>query len=360
MKLRIFSVLLSVLMLFSLVSCNQSGDNNDTNGTTAASTTVSTTTDGNTSPNQPQKPEKTNVYVLSGTTGFGMAQMIYNETNATTELPAEYTFTVKADASDVTAALINGDADIAALPTNAAANVYNKTNGGVKLLAINTLGVLYMVTTDGSTVSSFEDLRGKTVYAPAQNPTFIFQYLCEQNRLKVGTDITINSTSYAAPANLKDAVAAGAVDIAILPEPMVTIATNASKANNVTVTNTMDLTAEWNKISPDKPLAQGCIVVRTAFLNQYPAAIAAFLEKYEASINFTNNNPEQASQYIAQTGVFANANVAKVAIPKCNICYLTGAEMKAAMVNYLTVLKNIAPNSIGGKLPLDDFYYLPA
>ncbi len=354
MKLRIFTFLLSVLMLFSFVSCTENG-NNDNNGTTAATTTGATTA----SPEQLKNPEKTNVYVLSGTTGFGMANMIYYYTYGT-GVPHDYTFSVKADASDVTAALINGDADIAALPTNAAANVYNKTNGGVKILAINTLGVLYMVTTDGTTVSSFEQLRGKTVYAPAQNPTFIFQYLCQANGLTVGTDIIIDSTSYSAPANLRDAVAAGAVDIAILPEPMVTIATNAAVKNNVTVTNTMDLTAEWNKVAPVGSLAQGCVVVRTEFLNQYPATVATFLERYEASINFTNNKPEQASQYIAQTGIFANANVAKAAIPKCNICYIDGEEMKTAMVNYLTILKGIAPTSIGGNLPLDDFYYIPA
>ncbi len=373
MKLRIFSVLLAVVMLFAFVACDQAGNNGNDNGTqsTTAPTGAQSTTANQETPstgaqsttaNQetPSTPTAVaNVYVLSGTTGFGMAKLMYETVFWTDGLPDPYTFTVKADASDVTAALINGDADIAALPTNAAANVYNKTNGGVQIVAINTLGVLYMVTTDGSTVTSFEDLRGKTVYAPAQNPTFILQYLCQANGLEVGKDVTIDSTSYAAPAALKDAVAAGAVEIAILPEPMVTIATNAAKANNVTVTNTMDLTLEWNKVAPEGSLAQGCLVVRTEFLRQYPQVVTEFLTAYEASINYLMTDTEQAANLIAETGIFANANVAKAAIPKCNVCYLDGEEMKNAMVNYLTILMEVAPKSIGGKLPLDDFYYIP-
>ncbi len=168
------------------------------------------------------------VYTLNGTTGFGMAKLMSDAKAG--ETYDNYTFTVKAEASEVTAALINGDADVAALPTNAAANVYNKTGGKVTVLAVNTLGCLYLLTNQNETVTSFADLKGKTVCVPAQNPTFIFKYLCEQNGLEVGKDVIIDSTSYAKPADLKDAVAAGAVDIAVLPEPMVTIAINAANA----------------------------------------------------------------------------------------------------------------------------------
>ena len=138
---------------------------------------------------KPKAPETINVYTLNGTTGFGMAKLMNDN-----KTDGKYTITVKTDASEVTAALINGDVDIAALPTNAAANVYNKTAGGVKILAVNTLGCLYLLTKEGITVSSFEDLRGKTVCVPAQNPTFIFTDLCKKNNLIPGTDITIDST----------------------------------------------------------------------------------------------------------------------------------------------------------------------
>ena len=299
-------------------------------------------------------PDTINVYTLNGTTGFGMAKLI-NDSKADPE--SIYQFTVKTDVSEVQAALINGDVDIAALPTNAAANVYNKTQGGVKILAINTLGCLYVLTKDGTTVSSFADLAGKTVYVPAQNPTFIFTELCKKNNLTVGTDIVIDSTSYAQPASLRDAVASGAVDVAVLPEPMVTIAIASAKQNNITVTNALDLTAEWDKVHPQNSLVQGCVVVRTEFLEKYPEAVKAFLEAYKASIEYLNANPAESGQMIEQNGIFAKAAIAQKAIPKCNVRYMDGEEMKAAMNVYLSALYQINPNSIGGAMPGDDFYY---
>ena len=154
-------------------------------------------------------PDTINIYTLNGTTGFGMAKLMNDNTDG------KYTVTVKTDASEVTAALINGDVDIAALPTNAASNLYNKTEGGVKILAVNTLGCLYLLTKEGTAISSFADLKGKTVYVPAQNPTFIFTDLCKKNGLIPGKDITIDSTSFAKPDLLRDAVAAGTVEIAV-------------------------------------------------------------------------------------------------------------------------------------------------
>ena len=298
-------------------------------------------------------PEKIRIYTLNGTTGFGMAKLMNDQTD-----DSIYDIAVKTDASDVTAALINGDVDIAALPTNAAANVFNKTNGGVKILAVNTLGCLYLLTKDGTTVSSFADLEGKTVYAPAQNPTFIFTDLCKKNDLTPGTDITIDSTSYAQPASLRDAVASGAVDIAVLPEPMVTIAVSTAKQNNINITTALDLTAEWNKVNPEGSLVQGCVVVRTEFLEAYPTAVADFLKDYEASIDYLLENPDDGCAMIEANGIFAKAAIAKKALPNCNICYLDGADMKAAMEVYLAALAGINVNSIGGKLPTEDFYYV--
>ena len=295
-------------------------------------------------------PDVVRVYTLNGTTGFGMAKMMQD--NKDNE---GYTFEVKTDASDVTAALIAGTVDIAALPTNAAANVYNKTEGGVKVIAVNTLGCLYLLTKEGTTVTSLSDLQGKTVYVPAQNPTFILTDLCKQNNL---TDVNIDSTTYAKPDALRDAVAQGVIDVAVLPEPMVTVALSSAKKSGVNWTNAMDLTAEWDKVHPAGSLVQGCVVVRTAFLEQYPAAVEAFLREYKASIEYLTQSPKEASEMIVSAGIFANAAVAEKAIPRCNVCYLDGADMKAKMQVYLAALEGINPASIGGKLPDDGFYYV--
>ena len=298
-------------------------------------------------------PDEIRIYTLNGTTGFGMAKMMHD--NKDNE---KMSFEVKTDAADVTAALIAGTVDIAALPTNAAAIVYNKTEGGVKILAVNTLGCLYLLTKEGTTVNSFADLKGKTVYVPAQNPTFIFTDLCKQNALIPGTDITIDSTTYAKPEALKEAVAAGKIEIAVLPEPMVTVATSAAKKNSINWAVALDLTAEWNKVHDAGSLVQGCIVVRSEFLEKYPEAVKDFLTEYKASIEYLSTNTAEAAQMIVEAGIFANATVAEKAIPKCNVCYLDGADMQAKMQVYLGVLAGINANAIGGKLPADDFYHI--
>lgn len=290
-----------------------------------------------------------NVMVLNGTTGFGMAGLISESEAGNAAL--NYTFSVETDASNITAALVNGTADIGALPTNAAAALYNKTGGKVQILALNTLGVLYLVTDGSEEITSLEDLRGKTVYAPAQNPTFIFQALCEKNGLAVGTDITIDNT-YAQPADLNTAVSAGEVSIAVLPEPMVTVARSA----NDQLVVALDLTEEWDKVMEPGSLVQGCVVVRTEFAAEHPAEVARFLEEYQASVDLLTTDVASAAQKIEETAVFAKAAVAQKAIPNCNVCFITGEEMQSAMAEFLNIMAEVAPDSIGGAVPADDFY----
>ena len=288
------------------------------------------------------------VSVLNGTTGFGMAGLMNANQNGESAL--NYTFTVETDASNINAALIQGTVDIAALPTNAASVLYNKTEGGVKVLAINTLGVLYVVE-NGNTVNSLADLEGKTVYCPAQNPEFIFRAICE----KGGVDNVTIDTSYAQPAALMNAVAASEEGmIAVLPEPVLSVAMN----KNANLRVALDLTAEWTTAMGSNSLVQGCIVVRTEFLEAHPAEVAKFLEEYKASIEFLNENVAEAATLVVDLGIYAGAApIAQKAIPKCNVTYMDGADMEAALSTFLATLFEIAPASVGGALPASDFYY---
>lgn len=286
------------------------------------------------------------VFVLNGTTGFGIAPLI--STHQKGEARLNYTFTVEKDATHVRDAIINGSADIAAVPTNVAATLYNATSGGVKVLALNTAGVLYVVTT-GGTVNSLSDLVGKTLFTPAQNPAFITGALLREADI---SGVTLDSATYADPTALRDAVASGLVEYAVLPEPMVTIAKAAADA--VTVTVALDLTTEWDKHFTPGSLVQGCVVVRTAFLEEHPDAVATFLEEYEASVNTVKNDSANAARLIAEAGILNNANVAAAALPNCHIIYKTGEEMKTALDAFLA---KMPPASIGGALPDDDFYY---
>ena len=286
-----------------------------------------------------------NVMVLNGTTGFGMANLMDAAANG--EAALDYTFSVETDASNIVAALANGSADIAALPTNAAATIYNKTQGGVQVLALNTLGVLYLVTDGSVEVNSIADLAGQTVYAPAQNPTFIAQYLFQAS----GVEVTIDNT-YAQPADLNTAVSAGEVSIAVLPEPMVTVA----RSKNPDLVVALDLTQEWDKVAPAGSLVQGCVVARKAFVEENPSAVAAFLEEYGASIEGLTADVEGTAAKIEALGIFAKAAVAAKAIPNCNVCFITGEPMRAALNEFLTIMHGVAPASVGGAVPADDFY----
>ena len=321
---KILTLVLALAMLFSLASCSE------------------------------KAPDHVNVYYLTGTTGFGMAKMMTDY--ATNEA---YTFTSSGtDASKVQAALISGDADIAALPTNAAAMVYNKTNGGVQILAINTLGCLYLINNSGTPVTDLSQLNGKTVYTPAQNPSFIFKHICQENGLNVNIVSTMdaNTLSSTIASPVKDGETK--IEYAVLPEPVATATiTKAGKAG-IALTNDLDLTAEWNKIAPENSLVQGCIVARREFVEEYPEAVAKFLVDYKASIEYLNANVAEAAQLVIDRELFAGAApIAQKAIPKCNVTYMDGDAMKSAMQTYLGVLNTIAPQSIGNALPADNFYF---
>jgi NitT/TauT family transport system substrate-binding protein len=215
--------------------------------------------------------------------------------------------------------------------------------------ALNTRGVLYVVTGKGEQVASLADLEGKTVYAPAQNPSIIFSALCK----KAGVNVTVDN-SFAQPADLRTAVAAGEVALAVLPEPMVTIALS----NNPDLSAALDLTAEWDKVFPAGSLVQGCVVVRTAFAEEHPETLIPFLEEYGASISALTSTPDEAAEMIVAAGIFNAAPVAKKAIPNCNLCFLTGAEMQTAMGVFLSILFEASASR--RPLRADDFYCSPS
>jgi len=291
-----------------------------------------------------KKSDATRVYTLNGTTGFGMAPLIAAG-------DGDYSFTVEKDALAVRTALLAGEADIAALPTNVAAALYNATNGEIKVIALNTGSVLYLVTT-GKAVASLAELAGQTVYTPAQNPAFIFEAILTAAEI---TDITVDSATYATPEALRTAVASGLAAYAVLPEPMVTVAKNAAAKQGVAVEACLDLGPLWNAHFPESSLVQGCVVARTAFLEQHPDRASDFLTKYKAAIADVVANPVAAAEDIAAAGIFENKTVAADAIPRCNLIYEDGTTMTTRLSAFLAAMPLSA---IGGKLPDNDFYYV--
>ncbi|MCD7848088.1 MAG: ABC transporter substrate-binding protein [Oscillospiraceae bacterium] len=290
-----------------------------------------------------------NIAVLSGPTGIGAVYLMEaNDAGDTTNI---YNFTVSSANDDVTAGLINGDYDIAAVATNLAATLYNKTEGGVQICALNTYGVLYILE-NGNSIQSVEDLRGKTIYATGQgaNPEYVLDYILSENGIDPENDVTIEFMDSSALVTL---MASGEAEICMLPVPAVT---------NVMIQNSdvriaLDLTEEWNNVTDEGELTMGCVVVRTEFAEEHPEAVEAFLEEYAESIKNVQANVEHAAELCETYGIVAKSAVAKKAIPDCNLCCITGDEIRTTIEPYYTVLYNANASSVGGAIPDEDFYF---
>ena len=256
-------------------------------------------------------------------------------------------------ATEISPNLINGTLDIAAVSTNLASTLYHRTEGGVQLLALNTLGVLYILE-NGDSVRSVSDLAGRTIYATGQasNPEYVLNHLLRQNGLEPGEDVDIQ---WRTSDEVTALMAAGEIDLCMLPVPAAT----AVQLQNDQVRAALDLTQLWDELDSGSVLTMGCVVVRTEFAQENPEAVAAFLEEYAASIDFVSSDPEAAAPMVARFGITASEEIALAAIPDCSLVCITGADMRDSIQGYYEVLAAADPASIGGAIPDDAFYYIP-
>ncbi len=321
------------ILALSLVGC----------GTNNTPDTTTTTT------NPPVKAS-VSVGAIQGPTGIGMVQLMDAAKKGTTT--NNYTFAVGSAPAEIGNKLVQGELDIAALPTNMAAALYNKTSGKVKLLAVNTLGVLYMLE-NGDTVQSMEDLRGKTIYSTGEgaNPEYILKYVLQQSGLDPEKDVKIEFL--AENTELATRMASGEIKLAMVPEPQV----SSIMVQNADVRVALSMNDVWESVAGENSkLMMGCVAVRGDFLQENKTAVDAFLTEYAASISATAD--VEATAALCETfGIIPKAAIAKKAIPNCEITFVKGAEMKAQIGNYYDVLFAANPASIGGAIPTDTFYY---
>ena len=284
---------------------------------------------------------------LSGPTGIGLVNLMKSQDDKTAK--NDYQFSVVSDPTEIVSGMTNGSYDIAACPINLAATLYNKLEGNIQVLSVNTKGVLYILE-NGNTISSLSDLAGKKLYATGQGstPEYILNYLLEKSGIADKVEVEY-VTSHDELATLS---ASGKATISMLPEPKVT----AALSKNADLRIALNLTEEFEKIS-GKTLIQGVVIAKKDFVEQNPEAVKMFLKEYEASINLANSDIENTSALCEQYGIIPKAAVAKKAIPNCNITYIAGADMKASVLANLQIFFDANPKSIGGKLPNDDFYY---
>lgn len=289
-----------------------------------------------------------NVLALNGPTGVGLVTLM--DKNDKGEASLNYSFSTVAANDEIVSKIVNKEADIAAVATNVASTLYKKTDGKITVLAINTLGVLNLVTKDES-VKTIKDLKDKTVYAFGQgaNPEFIINYILEENGLKIGQDVKIEFVADAqalVPKVVKDNA------IVIAPQPVATAITVQDTAAKIAI----NLNDEWEKIS-DTALVMGCIVARNEFIKENPKAVKTFLKEYKESIEAVNNDPKAAGALCEKYSIIPKAAIATKAIPYCNIIFQDGKELKTNLSAYLKFLFDEKPALVGGSLPGDEFYY---
>ena len=308
-------------------------------------------------------PASFKIAALKGPTAMGLVKLMKDNDEMTSALlssakPYEgevgnlYTFTLAGSADEVTPALIKGELDMACVPANLAAVLYGKTEGAVEVLAVNTLGVLYIVE-NGDTVQSMADLKGQTIVAAGKGstPEYALRYLLSENGIDPDKDVTIDWKSE--HSECVAALAGGQASIALLPQPFVTVAQTKIEGLRMA----LDLTAEWDALDNGSGLITGVIVARREAVEANPGAVDAFLQDYAASVAWVNANNADAAQLISEYGIVEAAPVAEKALPYCNIVCITGSEMKEKLSGYLQVLSDADAASTGGALPGDDFYY---
>ncbi|MCQ2512174.1 MAG: PhnD/SsuA/transferrin family substrate-binding protein [Lachnospiraceae bacterium] len=331
---KILVVFICGFMLFSLMACGRTEPISEEISTEALAT---------------YEPVPMEVACIKGPTGVGMVKLM--EDAETGNAKNDYVFTVASSADEISAKIVSGDINIASVPTNLAVKLYNKTEGKIRMLAVNTLGVLSIIE-NGNSISSFADLKGKTIYSTGEgsNPEYILKYLLEQNELIVGEDVQIQFV--ATNDELIAQLVSGNAEVAMVPEPAATtVLTNSESLNRV-----LSINDEWKKVQGEG-LMMGCIVALDTFVEENKVAVDMFLQEYEASIHYVKENKTDAAALCEKYKIIPAAKIAEKAIPECNLTFVTGKKMQEQIAPYFKVLMEFDPTAIGGKLPENDFFY---
>ena len=367
---KLLAILTVMVLCFSFIGCskkdtkdetenqgNQSTNSNDVSDQGVNEEDALTDNESNESDSNDtdvKKPVDLKVAALKGPTAMGMVKLMEDAKEGNTA-SNQYEFTIAASADEITPLLVRGELDIAAVPANLAAVLYNNTEGAVRVIAINTLGVLYIVE-NGNTIQSVEDLRGKTIYSSGKGstPEYALNYILEGYGIDPEKDVTIEFKSE--HAECVAAITADPNGIALLPQPFVTTA----QMSNENIRIALDLTKEWDTLQEGKEeksaLLTGVVVARKDFIEENKEALDLFLSQYEESVKYVNENTQDAATLIESNDII-KAAVAEKALPYCNITFIEGSDMKEKLSGYLAELYQQNPQAVGGTLPDEAFYY---
>ena len=281
---------------------------------------------------------------LKGPTSIGLLELMEQAENGENS----YSFTMETQADALLPKMVSGEMDIALVPANVASVLYNKTQGGVVAIDINTLGVLYMVSGD-ETIGSAADLAGHTIYTTGKGttPEYVLQYILNGNGVEAQVEYKSEAAEVAA------VLAEEPEAVGMLPQPFATVALKKNDRLQIV----LDMTKEWEALDADSALVTGVTIVRKEFLEEHPEAVDTFLAAHKESTEHAKNDTADAAAQMVERGILENAQIAQAAIPYCNLVCLQGADMQGRLASYLSVLYAADPASVGGALPGEDFYY---
>ena len=345
---KFVSLLLAFSLALCLAACGGSASS-AVSGSAASSEAASSEAASSEAAQELSTTDALRIAGLKGPTTMGLVNLLSMEQAGTAAM--DYDLQLYGAADEIVPLLIKGELDMAAIPANLAATLYQKTSGGIQAVAVNTLGVLYVVE-QGDTVHSMADLKGRTILSTGKGttPEYVLRYLLTANGLDPDKDVDIQYYSEATEVTAQMAATQDA--IAVLPQPYVT----AAGLKDDTLRVALDLTAEWDKVA-DTQLITGVTVVRKAYAEEHPDVVAAFLADYAQSVNAANTDLDGTAALCEEYGIVAKAALAQKALPQCNIVFETGDQMKTDLTTYYQVLFDADPTSVGGSMPADDFYY---
>ena len=339
MKKRLLA--LAAFLALTLAGCGQSAQPQQEESSTPPATTEAAETEVTAGY---EDGLVTQVASLKGPTSMGLSALMTSENE-------HYEFNIYAAADEIVPLVVKGEVDIALVPANLAATLYQKTNGAIEVANINTLSVLQVVTPGDVEMSDLTALKGKTIYMTGKGttPEASLRYLVEKNGMS-WDDMTVEFKTEAT--EVVSALQTDPTAFAVLPEPFATVAIQQLDNRHIA----LSLGDEWDRVSDNgSQLVTGVTIVRKEFAEAHPAAMLQFAADAAESVAYVNGHPEDAATKIESLDI-VKASIAKLAIPRCNLVCMTGEEMRAALSGYLDALYTFDPQMIGGKLPDDAFY----
>lgn len=325
---RIFALLMAAVVLFSLASCK---DNTD-NGETVPEETTSYI-----------RESKTRIAVLDGIDVLGTAKIKLSRDYA-------YTVTTCGSAEEIMNTVTEGKADLAALPLDLAAKLYNSTNGGVKIIAVNVLGAVHLLTGD-SGVTSLADIKGKTVYATGKGGycEYFINAVLTQNGIDPEKDVKIE---YKEQDELAALALDGTAKLCFVPEPYATRIVRENKE----MKRLVDLNGLWEKSTGTKPV-QSVVIARTEYIEKNPEYIETFLFHNEVSLNYLSSEDNQGINFLSENGYFSSFDLAAATVSASNLVFMKGEDMKPLIKGTFEAFYAVDPASVGGAIPDDGIFH---